>query len=418
MQSTKLISPRRPEITLLLACARVHLDPAQAAIVRGLAQQDLDWSYLLETAQAHALQPLLYRQLKANGAEHVPLAVLEQLRAAFEVNTAQSLALTAELVRLRALFREQQLEILAFKGPVLARLAYNNLALRQFVDLDILVKEEDVLRASALLLAHGYEVIPALTPVQQRYYLKLGYEQTFWHAKKELKVDLHWSLLPKGFSFTPGPAFSWERVAQVRLGHTDVPTLPQENLLLFLCMHGAKHNWSSLNWICDLAELLNSSPGLDWQRINRLAAQTGSHKMLMLGLYLTQHLLGTKLEGKVPAQLISDPRLPALAALVEDWLFDTSPVQRLRQPETPLTQQGWHTRRRHYTSRFTAWLRRDAVYLQTMPTLRDKLWYWFDEVIKPTPLEWHSVPLPPSLFFLYYFLRPVRLTLKYLLRKY
>ena len=38
---------------------------------------------------------------------------------------------------------------------------------------------------------------------------------------------------------------------------------PEDNLLL-LCMHGAKHCWSRLERVCDVAELITSHSNLDW----------------------------------------------------------------------------------------------------------------------------------------------------------
>src|SRR3712207_8653927 len=37
--------------------------------------------------------------------------------------------------------------------------------------------------------------------------------------------------------------------------------------LLILCVHGTKHIWGRLSWICDVAELLRTQPDMDWEYV-------------------------------------------------------------------------------------------------------------------------------------------------------
>src|SRR5260370_38643204 len=78
------------------------------------------------------------------------------LAESFQDNTRNSVQLTAELFRLLDLFAREGIQVLPFKGPTLAMAAYGNLALRQFTDLDLLIRKEDVLRARGILLENGY----------------------------------------------------------------------------------------------------------------------------------------------------------------------------------------------------------------------------------------------------------------------
>jgi hypothetical protein len=49
--------------------------------------------------------------------------------------------LTAELCRLISLFAAADIAAIPYKGPVLGLFAYGNIALRRFVDLDVIVKK-------------------------------------------------------------------------------------------------------------------------------------------------------------------------------------------------------------------------------------------------------------------------------------
>ncbi|WP_373540732.1 nucleotidyltransferase family protein [Chamaesiphon sp.] len=392
-------SDRQSEIELLLCCSHTHPDPHQLSRISELVTQQLDWAYILERATHHNILPLIDRQLELLDAHQIPSAVTTQIHTNFQENFQRNLYLTAELVKLGRLFATHQIPLLSFKGPILAQIAYGNLGLRQFLDLDILVPEADVVRASELLVSLGYQPQFDLTASQQVVYAGLRNEHCFWHEEKQVCVDLHWSILPSHFSFTPDPQLLWQKSERVEFGAQSIATLTPAHLLLFLCAHGAKHNWWRLYWICDLAELLRTHPDLDWDNIHRLSGRFGTTRMLLLGLYLAQQLLGTVLPTSICTAIAADATIPILATQIQERLFQSPEGD---EPEIdPDANWTW----RDY-----------AIYRGTIPSLRDRVWYWVDTILTPTPLEWELVTLPRSLFPLYYLIRAMRLSLKYLFR--
>ena len=138
---------RRSEVELLLTCARASLNDSRKARVKELATGDLDWDYLLQLADRHGLQPLLYWHLNEVCAASVPERQLQLLRVAFQRVSALNIFLTHELRRLLSLFAENNITAVPYKGPALALQLYGNVALRQFSDLDIMVHPRDVLGA-------------------------------------------------------------------------------------------------------------------------------------------------------------------------------------------------------------------------------------------------------------------------------
>ncbi len=387
------VSPSKqpPEIELLLCCARTQMEPRYAECISHLVQQNLKWDYVLQTAQWHGVMPLLHWQLKDICPSAVPQSVYEQLHSAFNANAQKSLVLTGELIKIFNLFKEHDIPIIPFKGPVLARSAYDSLALREFVDLDILVPEKWVLQSSKLIISQGYEPVYNLTEAQEAVYVKLRNEHMFWHKDKQITIDLHWSLMPKNFSFSEKDWLLGDRHEQVYLGSNLVETLSAELLLIFLCAHGAKHGWLRLKWICDLAELIRSHQELDWDWTFAQADKLGTKRMLCLGLYLCQDLLGAVLPQHVFQQIHANRHVLTLAFQVQKLIFSPN------QHENKFVKEA-------------------TIYLKTMESLKDRVWFCFDTVFNPTPLEWAMLPLPTGLFPLYYLIRPVRLTIKHSLR--
>jgi Uncharacterised nucleotidyltransferase len=81
---------------------------------------------------------------------------LTALRHHFQVNALRNVFLAGTLLKLLRLLEAHGIAALPYKGPVLAALAYGNVAFRQFGDLDLLVRPQDADRAKALLWAQGY----------------------------------------------------------------------------------------------------------------------------------------------------------------------------------------------------------------------------------------------------------------------
>src|SRR5262245_55680778 len=141
---------------LLLCCARTNADDRVVARLRELAAAEVDWEYLFQLARRHSIIPLLYVQLEQHASDLVRPPVLTKLKKHYLENSARNALLTGELCRLINLFRDEGIDAIAYKGPVLAQFAYGNLALRRFVDLDVIVRKSDVLQAREILLNEGY----------------------------------------------------------------------------------------------------------------------------------------------------------------------------------------------------------------------------------------------------------------------
>ena len=79
----------------------------------------MDWERLVELAHHHGLVPLLYRRLSNEvDATHSP--GLEALRRKDQSNAHRALWLTVELLNICRHLQARGLEVLPYKGPVLA----------------------------------------------------------------------------------------------------------------------------------------------------------------------------------------------------------------------------------------------------------------------------------------------------------
>ena len=303
---------------LLLCCSRTNGAPDR---IRSIAETRIDWNYFFQLARRHAVLPLVYHQLNQHAADLVPLEHLQRFKKYSLENAARNVVLTAELCRLIKLFADAGIEAVPYKGPILSLFAYGDLSLRRFVDLDLIVKKPDVARARDLLLDDNYELSKSLTAEQQELLLRTQHNLQFTKDNRQLIVELHWEVAPHLFASTVQGDALWSNLVPFKLNDTQVRTLSADDLLFSLCVHGSRHLWERLGWICDVAELI-SRHSLNWATLLERAAKADSERMFLLGLYLAQQLLQTQLPAEVARRCEADNRLAPLAANIVGHLFN------------------------------------------------------------------------------------------------
>jgi hypothetical protein len=206
------------EVQLLLACARTVINEATAERIRTVLRGSIDWSYVIERAERHRVTPLLCQSLNEVCPALVPEEVLKSLRAYTNTNAHYNLYRTAELIKLLRLFEANGIHALPFKGPVLAALAYGNLGLRDYGDLDILVRPEDVLRTQGLLAGQGYRLVSASGPsLSGPRFSPRNKDLIFDSANGRVRVELHWRFTGKHFDFPLDQNSLWKRLESVSI---------------------------------------------------------------------------------------------------------------------------------------------------------------------------------------------------------
>ncbi|HEX7330571.1 MAG TPA: nucleotidyltransferase family protein [Pyrinomonadaceae bacterium] len=354
--------------------------------MRELAAREVDWEYLFLLARRHSVLPLLHLQLERHASDLVPAEKLSQLKKHYLENSARNTILIAELCRLITLFADAGIDTIPYKGPVLALFAYGNLALRRFVDLDVIVNKSDVLKAREILLTHGYTSPKSLSLSQQELLLRTQHNLQFSRDNHRLIVELHWEVAPHLFASTVDAETLWQNLVNIDLHGTAVKTLSAEDLLFSLCVHGSRHLWERLGWICDVAELI-SRHDLNWDALLKRAATADSERMFLLGLHLAEQLLDAPLPAEVKQRCDADERLPMLAENIVEHLFSGT-------THVPATSREIFK----YNLGVRKTLSARARYLLHM--------------LRPTDSDLGARSLPAKLSFAYYLVRPFRLLFK------
>jgi hypothetical protein len=373
-----------PEVRELLRaivrCAQSS-DPRQ---LRCIAAKAAVWDSAIAIAQQHRIVPLLYEWLTKEDIP-IPPKISDQLRNVYDRNAFHCLANAAELVRVLRQFEGQGIPAMPFKGVVLASSAYKTLTMRTAGDLDFLIFESDRSKATAALLASGYQLKTETrdngSPAIENYY-----EFHFERPTDGMVLELRWrlELTQPRFHSNLGMGWVWPHRRAVKVAGVDVPDVDPERLLLVLCMHGSKHAWSRLLWVRDVAQLLCAHPELDWKAVKVEAKRVGLWRALALGVLLAYRVCGAAVPAEVVRGFQSDGEVRRLATYFENAVFD-------KPGEIPSGRLPYNLALLDFQDRVRLLL--SAGFLQ--PNERDR------ELLR----------LPKALYPLYYLIRPFRVLL-------
>ena len=295
----------RPESELLVWCARTVVTDGLKARIRQKVQESLDWGVVLELAWYHGVGPLLYRSLSTLCSDLVPAESLARLRQRTQAGALLNRVLAQELLVLCEAFDAHGVPVMPIKGVTLAVSAYGDLTLRDFSDLDLLVPKGSIAEAQALLLAQGYERRnPSSEPGATDH--DGGPYHVFSKKRTLFRVDLQSVMAHQDFVFQLDRSEFWKRRTPVPLANKTVQGLAPEDLLIVLCVHGSKHAWEQLRWVCDVAELLRSHQCLDWELILSSASNWRCRRLVYMGLSLAHLVLDAPLPEAVVARFSAD----------------------------------------------------------------------------------------------------------------
>jgi hypothetical protein len=302
-----------PEWAALLQCASVRADlSVLSALLR-----EVSWPALFTLAVEHGVISLLASVLARFEENLAPPEFADKIRELHRAQVLSGLQMTAELFRLVDRFRDARLDAPLVKGPALALRSYGDTGGREYGDLDFVVRQKDILRATELMISAGYQ--PEI-PVELISPKKIPGQYLFVRIAAPLLVELHTEhtmrYFPRGL---PIEEF-FSRRQHVNVDGHHIPALAIEDELLLICVHGAKHLWGRLSMIADVAAFVARQTDLNWERSFATARAVGAERMLHTGLLLAGNLLGAAPPQNVWAWLKSDRAASQLASKIATWL--------------------------------------------------------------------------------------------------
>ena len=375
-------------LELLAAAVRIALGSGERLAWPG----DLDAEAVVFAADQHGVLMLLDR---AAASIDAPEQLHAALRPLVRERTERALLLVRQLRTLVSLLEADGIDALPVKGPLLAIVAYGDVAMRGASgDLDLVVRPEELARAVAVLEKSDYRRVE---PIAEEH------DPEQWSREAHLfppsassgtLVELH-SVLSSS-TWTPNldlDAVMSRAESRPLLGR-DFRLPATEDLVLYLALHAAQHIWSRMIWTADIAALLRTPATINWPSLLEHAAAVEARHRLAVTLRLAVDLFRAEVPQNIQSQLFADPRVQHTARLAHRRMRLTSAGVKV-----PVGLSGVLLRARcELAIRETSAQRRR--YLRSS--------------VAPNAVDRATFPLPRALGWLRWILHPVRVVLRHI----
>jgi hypothetical protein len=373
---------------LLVACARRAAGIGDVGEVAAAAEAIDDWDEVRRRAEAHGLLPWLARALFEGG---IADGARAPIAAAASVVAARTLRQTRRLGELVSALGDTGVRAMPYKGPALSLQLYGDLALRQSVDLDLVVPRAAYPRARDVLSRHGLPPRTGHSWRQERaLFAWLGHAP---FGRGDDFVELHWRFADRRFPFALDADRALDRARPTIVAGRTLPLMAPDDLLVTLAMHGTRHLYERLEWLAGVTHLLASTSG-EAARLAEHAASLRARRMLAVSVHLAGRVLAWPIGDAWRHELARDPESAAIAARM---------AAELEAHE--LEDQPWLAG--------AALLRR---YADLLDAPMDRARLLVCAALAPTARDHEAVALPDALLPLHRVLRPLRLAGSYVAR--
>ena len=326
------------EFELAAACCAWPLTEERLGAVRHFSQA-VDWEVFATAARLHRVEGLVWNALD-KAAVDLPEPARTMLRNEAVGIARDNLISAVESRRLAQAFSSAHVPLVFVKGLTLAVLAYGELSLKKAIDLDLVVPPERIAEAGEVLTAVGYSVrLPrALSGLVSWH----GHskESVWTHPGKMFHIDLHTRLVDNPLILRGVDPAAPGRLVQVA-PEISLPTLGEEALFAYLCVHGSSSAWFRLKWLADVAALLSQVSEAEVERLYEHSQWLGAGRAVGQALLLCRHIFGVRIPRSLADELERDS--------VTTWLWRSALRQMKAQSRAEATNRRFGTVLIHLT---------------------------------------------------------------------
>lgn len=244
------------------------------------------WDAVLAEARKHRLTGQL-AAATASGALPATQAQCQEAAATHRRIQIRVLALEHELTRVVGLLETEGLGYRVLKGSAVAHLDYADPALRSFIDLDVLVRAEDIERTVATMGRAGFR----RTLAEPR----PGFDRRFdkgmtLRGSADYEIDLHRTFVLGPWGALMDPRDLWDDREDFSIGGCPIPALSAPYRFVHACYHAALGDWPlRLGSLRDVAEMLPRAEG-DADVVRRIAARWNGEAVVATAVAQTRRL--------------------------------------------------------------------------------------------------------------------------------
>ena len=318
--------PHAPARALLAWVCTSPEGPVPGEMVRAAVPDESAGLWLLDAAHRGSLSGLLWCRLTPQQKNSLPASTRRALSDAHLAFTLRGEALQRLLERYVSRLKDAGIPVLLLKGAALAQTVYSDPAERVMRDLDLLVPDDKLERARALLADDATSALPDRPGLRHLGAVLLPGEYTSIELHS---ADHHTEWWPQAERGDP-----FERAEPIAIGTATAYRLNLADSFLHVACHGVRHAFPDwLTMAADVNRLLSQPDWgtAGWEEICRAARAKGRQRAVALAVaFAFLGHLPTGLREVLPSALADDSESSARIA----W--------RIAFDQRQLTVHCWH----------------------------------------------------------------------------
>jgi len=258
------------EDKLILSCVKINASLSELECINDLIPLIQDWDYLIKTIIERGIGPLLYKKLSfLSNSSLIPETVKTKLYQVYYKTFSRSALLYEHFRKIVEEFSLHEIPVIALKGVYLSEWLYQDIGLRQFSDIDLLIKETNGDECLIILSELGYK--PSEIGLSKFVLSQLEIVHYPAMLLESVSVELHIKLHYKKESYNLIVDELWKNSISETINGMKVSVLNRYDLLIHLCLHLDKHfqgghvQFTCFNDITNLLERYKET--LNWNQL-------------------------------------------------------------------------------------------------------------------------------------------------------
>lgn len=279
-----------PQDYIILLSAKLHPSVEELAALDAQTALVVDWEEVVKNLIERGVGPLFYSKLsQLSNSGQIPAACREKLKQSYFITLSRGMVQYNIFTKAAVLLKRNDVEFLVLKGAYLAEILYEDIALRQLSDIDLLISEDDGEKAKRVLKESGFQSDDY--PMAEFLRKNLGFEHYPQLVFEGVSIELHVRLNRPGEKFHLAARNFLKNAETVTISGTEVKVPDFYDLLIHTCVHLHKHfrhaqvQFTGFN---DIVNLLNMHfEKINWETLSERCRTYGCEKIVYRYLLLT-----------------------------------------------------------------------------------------------------------------------------------
>ena len=278
------------EARLLLDIVQKRIESRNTPFINLDDFKRINWPLLTRMIVYHELASFAYIYFK-DSSFILPGGLMDFLKKGYYLALLQNSYFEQEFFRLNRIFTENDLAVVPIKGLALLQDIYKQCPVRPMVDMDILVKEDELAKAENIITKLGYKEY--LGNGSYSYWRNNNCNIPFKKERGGWVLELHFALDSKMFNGIILPDL-WKRLRASEINKNKIRLLSPEDTLFSLALHQRRFGKRlSLKNTLDVALLIDKyQNNFDWDYVLKEAGSGRMCSTVFFVLFQAKVILG------------------------------------------------------------------------------------------------------------------------------